>query len=138
MNVDVACVERRCTADKVDVPHADELLALPVLDFVVYGLKISVPAKQRLIVMAAQALDVLYAEGVIVGDGDELAQRGQHAAREDVLAHEGVAHLFVVARDGVEQEEAAVLEQRIGTFIVGLIVVAPDVLHHADAHDAIE
>ncbi len=138
MDVDVAGVEGGGAADEVDVPHADEFLAFPVLDFVMDCLEVLVPAEERLVVVAAQALDVLHAECVVVGDGDELAQGGEHAAREDVFAHEGVAHFLVVARDGVEEEESAVLEERIGTFVVGLVVVPADVLHHADAHDAVE
>ena len=38
----------------------------------------------------------------------------------------------------MEEEEAAVPEQCVGALVVGLVVVAADVLHHADAHDAVE
>ena len=101
-------------------------------------LEIVVPAHQRPIVVAPQALHVEHAEVRVVGVRDELAQRRQRAAREDVLADPRLRHHLIVARDCVQQENAAVLQQMICRLHVRRVVRAAHVLHHADTDDAVK
>ena len=86
MQVDVANVEGGSAAAEIEIPHADEFRAARSFHLRLYLLEVVVPMHKRLIVVAAQALDVDDAEFLIVGDVNNFAQRRKGASWEDVLA----------------------------------------------------
>jgi len=135
----VAGAEGAGAGEEVVAPHALEALGVlvwgegvPVLFDVV------VPGEKGAVVVAYEDVPVVEEEVWFHGYGD-LACAGYHGVGEDVAAYPGVgAGCWLVAADGVQEEEPSGCEEAVCGLEVGAVVFVPDVLEHADGVDAVE
>jgi len=88
--------------------------------------------------MGAQVVHVLDDEQPFNRTAD-LGQARHHSVREDVLVGPGVAvHVGFVAPDGMQKEDASVLQVVMDRFHEGTVVLEADVLEHAHGDYLVE
>lgn len=141
---DLVGVKGMCAAGQVDAPDAVLLLADHRADGVAVGLEALGPVLKRARIVAAQAFDVKRFQATVLRGGERQRDMRQFALREDVAideiaaTHRGLAAVGVGGGDAVVHGDTAIGQQVVDAAEVPRQVLAPDVLEHADAGDAVE
>lgn len=106
VDVDVANLKGRCTAAQVQIPHPYKGRILPPGHLFVDLAEVLVPAQKGPAVMAAETFHIQHPEIRIIGMVDQFPKGRQGAPREDVFPDPGIGHHFIVAGNGMEQEDS--------------------------------